>query len=351
MTREEVRFATISVDNINKLVQRILKYSSFTTTFLNVNKEKEMLRLALTALLMFGCLAGCGDEANETTDLTSFEQAAGKASNNKFSKITKQLNASIKDADEQYSEYANFINSLLDNGIVQGQSIICCWSRSQLLKEVAIPKQDEAAALLQKLVSGQKYIKFYIETEVFYLHVIPSIPYGSRTWRLDTYSKHKTNDEHADRLQRSNYKDVDSESKFKVTVYPDYFSDLAKTYLYECDWRYRAPIPGGDKARRNELRTYASLYVGSVRRLKRYDAKIPVLEETASKALAAGAVLTKLRKDVEIDLLDPSTAEGKIKEYQKFLNRAAQDLAGARLEMATDPEVTNKEVDDALKQM
>ncbi len=117
----------------------------------------------------------------------------------------------------------------------------------------------------------------------------------------------------------------------------------------DCQEHYREPVPNNPAARDIEKRSFAEEIVRALRRLDLYEAKLPVIETEASRTLALEATLRKMREDLEFDLLDPTIAVNRIREYENFLNTAVNTLADARKEVAVETRVKEPEIDDVLR--
>ncbi|MCP3959059.1 MAG: hypothetical protein GY719_14505 [bacterium] len=224
-----------------------------------------------------------------------------------------RLGEAISEADATHRKLVDFIGRMFDDSLRQAESIACCQARILSLIDRFPDEQDEVFDIggrLSVLMQSQSLVSFFGKYNGLEIILPPADAYGGKQKYLDwTY----------------------------------------EVSFAQCDEHYKAPIPNSSEARKIERRSFAEEIVRAKRRLAFYAAKLPVIEASASRALAFEATLRKMRKDLDFDLLDPMTAAGKMREYEEFLNGAVDTLNNARREVADDSLVKDHEIDEVLR--
>lgn len=117
-----------------------------------------------------------------------------------------------------------------------------------------------------------------------------------------------------------------------------------------CSNHYLKTVPNSKEARHIEMQAFGEEIIRSLKRLRLYKDKLPILEVQASKVSSFEALLRKMKNDINVDLLNPEVASNKVAEYEKFLNNAVQTISESKKEVSIDQLVDEKEVDELLKQ-
>jgi len=111
-----------------------------------------------------------------------------------------------------------------------------------------------------------------------------------------------------------------------------------------CKDYYLRPIPNSSEAKSTEITNFSKLIAVSLRRLKMYQSRLPILETQISSVLSFESTLKKMKSDYAFDMLDPLNTEAKIKEYDNFFNQSLKTLNDWKKGLATDVKIDTTEI-------
>ncbi len=238
--------------------------------------------------------------------------------------IAEQLALVSQRAAVTYDRLNSFVDTLFSDGLRQGKTVVCSVARTRLLSgQVVADKSGALDGLATKSAAatgGQKFVRFDA------------------------------------RWHRERYRQVTARLRIKAILSKAYgikesevWPSSEVPHVAQCEAEHKAVIPNDSGARQIERRALAGDIVRAGRRLALYAAKLPVLEQKMSRALALKGTIKNMTGDLAVDLLDPTRASADIAAHAKFLNEASSVLDQVRREVSMASEVEDSDIQRVLK--
>lgn len=282
------------------------------------------MSLAILALLL-----ACGDKpdvsSNSTYESTNrtdqpkldrerhqLDQAPPQAEES----IAARLDKVIEKANATHKSLLSFVGTVFDDSLRQGGILACSSYRllmltgRQQLDRSEIPQFGDR---ISSLISSTGFISFTADSYAIWIKVPPSFSYE------------RSLGEKSKRLEYSHY----------------------GWAFNSCEEEFKAPVPNGEGARNEERQRFAQMIVRARLRLEYYQRLLPEIEVKASRALSLKASLGAVKGDLSVDL-NPEIAAVKVREYENFLNNAAEAMSQWRREAAVDTLVKADEIDKVI---
>ncbi len=274
--------------------------------------------------------------------------------------LDRRVDSSIAEAAATYQKLTELRTKLFEDTIEQARAIVCSAYRILRLKSEYDPVQyrfdlntgREFGGILATLLADQEMIGVstlcYNEKKEYdcsyscyeYQRHYGYCNYSLSSVRSSAYGGMALQAALGGMGTCSDRVHIADESNYKQQRTPN-----CDSVLWTCENHYMKPIPNSDRARAIEISTFSKIIATSIRRLKMYQDRLPVLEEQISTVSSFEATLIKLQKDLKYDMADTLSAEKNIKESDEFYNHALDSLDEFKRQLSVDIEIQQSEIE------
>lgn len=302
----------------------------------------------LLTFITFVFFTSCGKESDPDNYIETpiKTQIAVKKPVEDNTPIQEKIDKSIENAQNTYEKFSKFRDEVFQHSLEQARSILCSAYRIQKLdsKEfsgksvIEIMRKQRFVMILvidyliyktdnNKEITLKKYYKIEIPMALKY-------PNKFEIYFSDYYYNNFTDDDWIE-----NYGDSDEVKKYGLIIWGT---------LNGYNEDYNKPTPNDQVAIGIEKNVHAEEIIRSLQRLNMCQEKLPIIEREAAKALSFKIVLEKLKDDLEFDMLDPTVAEERVKEYKEFLNKAVKTLNDSKRALSSSVSVSDEERNEII---